>query len=329
MAATPEPFIDRPLEVHFQGDWGWANLHRISGWLASQLLSHSAKGTRIAVWTGGAGIDAMRAVDSGEVDVSLFVPAGFAPMGLDGRGYFRGESFPALRALGTMPQIDAIVFAIPKRFGIHSFEELRAKRPPLRISTSLDDGNNTLGYAVQTIMATAGVPRALLESWGGGYVEGGPPYECAAFVAQGRADAFFYEAIMTDSWRNLANAIDFHFIPVEEAVLDELERTLGWARRTIPAGYHRGMDKPLTTVDFSDFLLLCRDDMEDDVAYLLAWAMCETREILERQYRHLPPERSAVTYPLDPVKIARTSIPLHAGARRYYEAAGYLRRAAD
>jgi hypothetical protein len=324
MGSPPEPFIDRPLELHFQGDWGWANLHRISGWLASQVLSHSAPGTRVAVWTGGAGIDAMRAVDSGLVQMALYVPAGFAPMGLDGRGYFRGECFPRLRALGTMPQLDAIVFAIPKRFGIRSFEELRTKRPPLRISTSLDDGNNTLGYGVQTIMKTAGVPRELLESWGGGYVEGGPPYECAAFVADGKADAFFYEAIMTDSWRNLANAIDFDFLPVEVEVLDELERTLGWPRRTIPAGYQRGIEKPLTTVDFSDFLMLCRDDLPEDVAHLLAWAMCETKEILERQYRHLPPERSAVTYPLDPVKIARTTLPLHDGARRYYEEAGYL-----
>jgi TRAP transporter TAXI family solute receptor len=320
----PEPFIQRPLELHFQGDWGWANLHRIAGWLASQVLSHGGEGTRVAVWTGGAGIDAMRAVDSGRMHMALYVPASFAPMGLDGRGYFRGESFPRLRALGTMPQDDAIVFAIPTRFGIRSFEELRAKRPALRISTSKDDGNNTLGYAVQTIMATAGIPRELLESWGGGYVEGGPPYECAALVARGAADAFFYEAIMTDSWRNLANAIDFHFLSVEEEVLKELERKLGWGRRTVPAGYHRGMERAVTTVDFSDFLVLCREDLPDDVAYLLAWAMCETREILERQYRHLPPERSSVTWPLDPLKIARTSIPLHEGARRYYEEAGYL-----
>ena len=84
------------------------------------------------------------------------------------------------------------------------------------------------------------------------------------------------------------------------------------------------MTEPVTTLDFSDFLMMARADLEDDVAYLLAWAMCETRDILERQYRHIPPERSPVTYPLDPVKIARTTIQLHPGAERYYREAGYL-----
>ena len=108
-------------------------------------------------------------------------------------------------------------------------------------------------------------------------------------------------------------------------VLDELQERLGWPRRTVPAGYIPGLDKPLTTIDFSDFLVICNEDLPDDVAHLLSWAMCETKEILERQYRHLAPERSPVTYPLDPSKIARTTIPLHDGARRYYEEAGHLR----
>jgi TRAP-type uncharacterized transport system substrate-binding protein len=52
--------------------------------------------------------------------------------------------------------------------------------------------------------------------------------------------------------------------------------------------------------------------------------MCERREAIERQYAHIPPHRSPVTYPLDPVKIAQTSIPLHPGAERYYRDAGVL-----
>jgi TRAP-type uncharacterized transport system substrate-binding protein len=323
---VPPPFIDRALELHFKGDWGWANLHRICGWLASEVLAHGAKGTRIAVWTGGAGIDAVESVASGEMHMSAFVPASFVPMALDGRGYFNGRSFPNLRALGTMPQIDPLVLAIPTRFGIRSFAEFRDKRPAIRIATSLDDGNNTLGYAVQTIMAEAGIPRATLESWGGGYVEGGPPHECIGFAVAGKADAVFYEAFMTPYWKNFADTTELNFIPVEEPVIAKLERTLSWRRRIVPAGYQRGITAPFATIDFSDFLMITTDALEDDVAYLLAWAMCETKEILERQYRHLPPDRSSVTWPLDPKKIADTSIPLHPGAARYYRDAGILAR---
>jgi uncharacterized protein len=321
---TAAPFIDRKLELHFQGDWGWANLHRICGWLASEVLAHSQKGTRIAVWTGGAGIDAVEAVMSGQIHMSVFVPASFAPMALDGRGYFNGKAFPNLRALGTMPQADPLVLAIPARFGIKSFADFRAKRPALKIATSLDDGNNTLGYAVQTIMAESGIPRRMLESWGGGYVEGGPPHECIGFAQDGKADAVFYEAFMTPYWKKFADTHELNFIPVEDEVLERLERQLGWRRRIVPAGYQRGIGAAFATVDFSDFLMIAREDLDEDVAYLLAWAMCETKEILERQYRHIPPERSPVTWPLEPKKIAWTAIPLHAGAQRYYREAGII-----
>lgn len=73
----------------------------------------------------------------------------------------------------------------------------------------------------------------------------------------------------------------------------------------------------------SDFLTV-RDDMPDDVAHLLTWCLVEKREAIERQYYHLSPERSPLTYPLDPPAMCRTSLPLHPGARRYYEEAGIL-----
>ena len=85
-----------------------------------------------------------------------------------------------------------------------------------------------------------------------------------------------------------------------------------------------GLDAPLETLDFSDFLVMVRADMPEDVAYLITWCMGETRAVLEAQYRHIPPERSPVSYPLDPAKMARTPIPLHPGAARYYGEHGHL-----
>ena len=66
--------------------------------------------------------------------------------------------------------------------------------------------------------------------------------------------------------------------------------------------------------------MLTRSDLPDDVAYAIAWVLGETREVIERQYRHLPPEKSPITYPLDPVAMGRTPVPLHPGAAEYYDA---------
>jgi TRAP-type uncharacterized transport system substrate-binding protein len=77
-------------------------------------------------------------------------------------------------------------------------------------------------------------------------------------------------------------------------------------------------------LDFSHFLLLTTTDLPDDVAYALAWSLIERFSTLEMQYRHLPPERSPVSYPIDPKAACRTPIPLHPGAERYFREAGHL-----
>jgi TRAP-type uncharacterized transport system substrate-binding protein len=163
-----------------------------------------------------------------------------------------------------------------------------------------------------------------LESWGGGYIESERPIDCVEFVRKGQANAIIHEAIMTPYWHGLADAVDLNFLSWEAPALAEMERRYRWTGATVADGYMRGIKGTLQGLEFSDFLAIARDDMPDDVAYLMAWCMCERREAIERQYAHIPPHRSPVTYPLDPVKIAQTSIPLHPGAERYYRDAGVL-----
>jgi len=316
-----EPRLKRSITLQMQGDWGQANLHRILGWLSQEVIDRAGPFSRIAIWSGRGGLDAVQAVGRGQVDVALAVPTAFVPMTLTGNGIAKGEAFPALRALGTMPQTDRLVVAVKAEHGIRSFDDFRKKSPKLRIASSPDDGTNTVGYAAQRLMEHAGLPRATIESWGGSFIERERPNECIALVREGKADAVIHEAIMTQWWQDLANSTDLNFLPVEEATLAGMMRDYQWPRATLPAGYLKGMDGELTTLEFSDFLMIAREDLADDVAYLLAWCMCEKRDVIERFYRHIPPERSPVTYPLDPSKIATTTIPLHRGAERYYREA--------
>jgi TRAP-type uncharacterized transport system substrate-binding protein len=316
---VPEPRLKRSITLQVQGDWGQANLHRIWGWLSQEIVDRAGLFTRVGIWSGRGGLDAVQAVGRGQVDVALAVPSAFVPMTLEGSGIAKGEAFPHLRALGTMPQTDRLVVAVRADHGVRSFEDFRRKAPKLAIAVSPDDGTNTVGYASQRLMEAAGLPRATIQSWGGTYIERERPNDCVALVRDGKADAVIHEAIMTQWWQDLASAVDMSFLPVEERVLATMQQAYRWPQASLPAGYLKGMNSELVTLDFSDFLMIAREDLPDDVAYLLAWCMCERREVLERFYRHIPPERSPVTYPLVPAKIAKTSIPLHPGALRYYQ----------
>jgi len=316
------PRLERSVTLRFYGDWGMANLHGICGWLSMMMVDRTGKHSRFGIWNGRGGADAVRAVGRGEVDLALTTPAVSARMALDGGGIYAGEAFPHIRALGQVPQWDHLVLAVDAKLGVHSFDDIRAQKPALTITTSPDDGENLIGYAAGQVMSAAGIDRATLESWGGGYVTAERANGCILDMMNGRANAIIHEAVMNSWWQTLANEKDLAFIPIEEAVIKTMETKYGWGRKELPAGYFRGLDEPLPTLDFSDFLLVVRDDMAEDVAHLLTWCLCETRGALEQKYHHIPPERSPVTYPLEPEKMAQTPIPLHPGARRYYDEAG-------
>lgn len=312
MTSPPEPALDRSLHLHLQGDWGTANLHRVCGWIAQELTDRSGPDTKIAIWTGRGMADAVHAVGRGEVQVALTTPAAFTTAALDGRSVFTGSPQPGLRALGVVPQRDRLVVGLHRSLGITTFEQLRAERPALRLATSVDDGVNYVGLAAQEVLARSGVD---VLGWGGELLADERPFESLAHVREGRANAIVHEAYMLPAWQEL----DLVFLEVEPGVLDGLWHDYSWPAATVAAAHFPGCPE-FRTLDYSDFLVITRDDLHDDVAYAIAWILGETRELLERQYRHLPPERSPVTYPLDPVAMGRSPIPLHPGAARYYEA---------
>lgn len=313
------PRLDRDVRLEMRGDWGTTNFHKVCGWLARGIRDRSGPGSQVGIWQGEGMSDNLRAVIDREVDISLVVPALFARMAADGTEWFEGDPHPELRGLGTIPQNDRLVLAISAEHGIRTFADWREKQAGLRIATSPNDGVHSVGLAVHAVMAAHGIPSDLFRQWGGEFVEHGRSGASQALMRDGAVDAVFHEAVFADVWQELGHQRDAVFIPMEDEALTEIEKKFGWRRATLPAGYFPGMDTELTTLEFSDFLLFCRDDLPEDVAYLVAWLLVETRDVLERQYHHIPPEKSGVTYPLEPDKIADTALPLHPGAARFYD----------
>lgn len=309
-----EPKLDRSLTLHLRGDWGSANLHRVCGWIAQELADRCGPHTRIATWNSRGFSDAVRAVGRGEVQVALATPTAFVTAALDGRGVYADEFYPDLRALGVVPQRDRLVVAVDKDLGITTFAELREHKPALRLATSIYDGVNHVGLAAHEVLTRSGVD---VTGWGGELLEDERPFESLDHVKEGHANAIVHEAVMLPAWQEIGP--NLNFLEVEPDVLDGLHDDFGWPEAVVDEGYFPGCAR-FTTLDFSDFLVLTRADLADDVAYAIAWVLGETRHILEGQYRHLTPERSPVTYPLDPVTMGKAPIPLHPGAARYYDA---------
>ena len=301
-----EPRLGRPVTLAFRGDWGQANMHRICGWLAQEIGDRSPDGSQFAIWSGRGGSDQLAALRAGRADIAVVTPAAAVPM-LKPDG---------LRALGVIGQRDRLVVAADAALPVRTVADLAGLTGPVTVATSPDDGVNLIGFAAHKALRLAGVDPARIRF---DYHE--RPFPAIGDFADSLADVLIHEAIMTPHWQRIAAKRPVRYLPWGEAVLTAFAAE-GWPSATVEAGYLPGLDEDLLTLDFSDFVLLCRADLADDVAYLAAWCMVKTRRALEAQYAHLPPDHSPVTYPLVPADVARTPVPLHPAAARAFADCG-------
>ncbi len=320
------PAISRSVRLDLGGDWGQANFHRILSWITQEFCDRAGplSKTRIHSIVGG-GLASMYDVASGDLDLCIATPNRLLPAMRTGSGIFEGgPDMRGMRALAVLPQVDRMVLAIAPRHGIHSIEDLRRKKPPIRLAISHNTDGNFIGYVGDKYLAAHGLSEAMIREWGGECIRAHRPDACLALVQQGLADAVLQEAIMTPWWRDLIESGVVTPISAEPEALAKMAAEMGLPAQTIAPGYWKGQTEPIHSVDFSDFLIMVREDMSEDVAYLLTWCFVETRSVIEAQYRHIPPERSPLSYPLDPVAMSQPSLPLHPGALRYYREAGIL-----
>jgi TRAP-type uncharacterized transport system substrate-binding protein len=295
------PRLDRPVSLAFRGDWGQANMHRICGWLAQEIGDRSPHGSRFAIWSGRGGTDQVEALQAGEADIAVVTPAAAVPM-LQPEG---------LCALGVIGQRDRLVVAVDASLPVATVADLAALSG-VTVTTSPDDGVNLIGLAAHKALRLAGVDPDKLSFR---YDE--RPFPPISWFAGGEADVLIHEAIMTPHWQRIAAKRPVRYLPWGDDVLAAFAAE-DWPSATVEAGYLPGLAEDLLTLDFSDFVLLCRQTLPDDVAYLAAWCLVKTRRALEAQYAHIPRDHSPVTYPLVPADMARTPVPLHPAAARAY-----------
>lgn len=314
------------LDLTLKGDWGNANFHVIVGWIAANLRWRSAPGSSFAIQTGTGYRDNVDAVARGQVDLAVTTPWNVTlEWATAGKHFFEGTPYPHLRTLGYLPQDDRLVFAVRADTGITSFADLKARRLPLRIATTPRDRLNVMSYAVEHVFRAHGIDPEAIEAWGGRWLTHEHPRRCLPMVARGEADAVINEAIMVPQWYELVETVPMRFIPMAEEALQELHVKFGLRPAVLPKGRLKA-ERDIACLDWSNWAIVVRDEMPNDLAYLITAVMVEERAELEGRYRHLSPERSPMTYPIDPYTMwTGLGAPLHPGAERYYRENGYMK----
>lgn len=271
-------------------------------------------------------------VGTGELTLAITTPSVAARMAVEGKGAYR-TAYPGLRAIAAYPHLDFVVLMISARTGITSLQQLVKDRYPLKLVTGrMNQGEaDILTFTVEAVLRQYGASYDAIETWGGHVFFGGPTHIGGTLVLEGRAEAIFHEARHARIWHQIAESRPMHCLAVDEWVIQHLQRTYGYAGSEIPAGTYRGVEHPVSTVDFSGWLVFCREDMPEEWAYAVARACDVTREQVTRALW----DREPLTW--NPGAAAeggdymfnQTTIPLHPGAATYARERGYIGRRAS
>src|SRR5436190_3675275 len=260
------------LEVHlrFQSGWGNENLTGACGWIASGMHWRTARPSTFVIRTGRGYFDNVNALLDGTVDVALTTPTVAAVMAFQGRGIYTSEH-SNLRAIAALPHRDRLLFGVhaevTERYGLHTLADLVAKQPPLRVATGLNDGINIIGYSVEKLLNEYGMVWGDLERWGGRWFSSDTPIPALTRFSAGEVDAIFHEAMMI--WPRFLQHKAIRYISVDPAMLGVLHQRYGYLRADLEPGDLPGVEQPVAALDFSQWVIIVRDDLPEEVAYLM------------------------------------------------------------
>ncbi|HTN70692.1 MAG TPA: TAXI family TRAP transporter solute-binding subunit [Methylomirabilota bacterium] len=288
-------------------------------------LTLALKATReegISFSFGADGFRELQAVTQGKLSVAWINPSVAATMAFRGKGLFSKRQ--PIRTIAAFPSYDVMAFAVHESTGVNSLDQIKKERIPLRLSTGIVS-KSSLTYSptmftVSAVMKAAGFTFANLRQWGGKIRSVSRPShpDRREAIEKGTINAIFDEGIK--SWGQTAIDAGFRYLPVEGSILKNLT-AIGYRPSVLPKSRFPDLPKDVPTVDFSGWPMVVRADMPEDVAY----ALCEA---IEARKALMPTDNFK---PLDMAQLcandeeAPYDVPLHPGAKRFYQEKGYLK----
>ena len=164
--------------------------------------------------------------------------------------------------------------------------------------------------------------RILLSAHGMSYADVQPifesTYNLVPKLGSGEIDAVFSaNPVMLSAARELSETVPLRLLPIGRTVINQLRGSYPFLKPvTVAANQLSGQDEPTETLG-SEWLLVCRSDLPEDLVYNL------TREFFAQLPAMARAHGEAAL--IDPEQEPATPIPLHAGAARYYREREILR----
>lgn len=282
-------------------------------------------GSTVSITAGDPGsicMDSPYLVAQGQYDIGITTPSWYGGLAAKGLPPFK-EPLP-LRALAVLPHDDRLLFAVKTETGLTSLEDIRDKKYPLKVMTPEPALRHPATWMIDQILGAYGFSMDDVYSWGGKLLttqrkrtriaDGDEP-------ARPEFDAVFDEAIMTKRWELLCQKYPLKFLGVRSDILTGLAAR-GIPSAVVPKGRLKGLDPAINTVDFSGWLMFCREDMPANRAADVVASLVEQGPAISASFNQ---PGAGLTGRLLPEVLCKDSyMPLHKGAVDYYRSVGAM-----
>ncbi|WP_413810780.1 hypothetical protein [Streptomyces sp. OE57] len=276
--------LPRPHSPHARGPSAslyQPGLDRICDLLDQELRQFaSGGGKRFRIRAGRGGLDQTAGLLAGEIDLAVVTPTSAL------RLLHQFGDLQELSGLGVIPRPGSLVVTTDAALPVGAVTDLATCGRRVTVATGADDGVSLLGFAAHRALRLAGVGTAHVD-----FVYDEHPW---ARFAEGQADVVIHDSM----WQSPASTRPVKYLAWGERVLHAFNRQ-GWATHTLHRGQLPGLHEDLGALDFSDFAVLCRADLDDEIARRTAWFLLRQHALTEAEL---------------------TPLPLHPGAARAYAA---------
>lgn len=220
-----------------------------------------------------------------------------------------------IRTAAVLNPTATFQFIIDEKTGIKSFDDIAAKKYPLRVGANRR--GTLMQISGQRVLEAYGASFENIEKWGGKihYI---PSRQAVDLWDAGQLDAV-QEVSQFPSSRYLEHGKKhkLRMLPIAKEKLPKLGEILGMTPYTIPANSYPWQKEEILTLN-TKLILLTSADQPDELVYDVVKAMYSSLDYLHKVHANLKG--------LTPEIMANdVMVPLHPGAAKFYKEIGALK----
>lgn len=291
----------------------------VFGATLSKLLSDNLPaGTKVEVIAKGGGVGNPISVNNGKATIAL---ANVATSVWARQGHpvvYKGKKYEDIRALvGGLNSVWITVMvreAYIQKTGNDTLEKILLGDKPVRIV--MKPKGSSVPVVVDMIMDAMGTSRDKIKAKGGSIIQVGAK-QIPSLIRDNRADLYFESALKGHPGVTETSLTgNVRFLDLPDGVLSKLAKQ-GLNPTPLPKWF-KGQSGPTKAVDMGT-VIIAHKDMSNDLAYLITKTIVENKAAMAQAHKawnNFDPKTAHL--------LAKTGIPLHPGAVKYYKEKGRM-----